>query len=137
MWASAKFPLAYNWGVVNTAGYIYRGLGLSFDRKGNKRRRPLWTLSHLGSGHRVAHIEGKVAEAFPIATEIAECGDWDAFEMPSGWRNVDPELPTKLLAIVQRHRDRCMIVSGDPDPNSDDIARMVISLREAGACRLD
>ena len=45
----------------------------------------------------VAHTD----EAFAIATEIAECGDWDWSGL-DGYRNVDPEIRNKFVAVVTR-----------------------------------
>jgi hypothetical protein len=80
-WRASSFPIARGGGVVVTSGYVYRSLGLHML---SSARPPRWSLARLGSGHRL--ISGVVADAFPIATEIAECGDWD-FDVRSASRS--------------------------------------------------
>lgn len=114
MWEPAKIVIAIlGSGQGNRAGYIYRGLGLfmalSASPKG--RRPPKWCLTHLNSGHSIAWISGFVKDAFPIASEIAECGDWD-FAGLDGWRNQDPELPRKVLEIAARFPKRVEMRAG-------------------------
>lgn len=41
-------------------------------------------------------------EAFDIATEIADCGDWD-WEGLEGYRNKDPELLERVSGILAKH----------------------------------
>lgn len=105
-WKPETFPIAVGpQSIDRRAGYTYRGLGLHMVMKASPkgRRPPRWKLTHLGSGHGVAHIDGAVADAFPIASEIAECSEWD-FDGLNGWRNRDPELPKKVLEILERTR---------------------------------
>lgn len=115
-------------------GYVYRGLGLHLAISSSRRRRKTqsekpqtWALTHLGSGHRVAFIRGRVAVAFPIAAEIAECGDW-SFDGLEGWRNVDPELPKRVFAIIERHGRKIWLGGGGC---SHDAARAVAMARAA------
>lgn len=103
-WAPSTFLIAHAAGPFDVTGYVYRGLGLHMAVKASPkgRRPPKWALTHLGSGHRLVFITGAVADAFPVATEIAECGDW-SFDGLYGWKNMDPELPAKFRAIVAKH----------------------------------
>lgn len=107
IWAPSKFLVSAPWRESMTReveGYVYRGLGLTIAIKGSPkgRRPPRWTLTHLGSGHAVCNLTGHVKDAFPIATEIAECGDW-SFDGLYGWKNIDPELADKFRAIQAKH----------------------------------
>ena len=113
-WEPSKFLTASTFGGPDTVyGYVYRGLGLYICMKGSPkgRRPPTWMLTHLGTGHRICMIDGTVANAFPIATEIADCGDWE-FDGLKGWVNRDPELPTKFRAIIDAHSKQCRTGSG-------------------------
>lgn len=103
-WAPANIVVAGMSCPFTRAGYVYRGLGMWVSRPASpKGRRPTcWSLTHLGSGLRVAAISGALTAALAIAAEIAEAGDWE-FESPDGWRNADPELPHRVHAIVDRH----------------------------------
>lgn len=104
MWKDETFEVAYSFGPVPKAGYTYRGLGLFMVVKASKkgRRPPLWSLTHLGSGHRLALIEGDVRTAFPIATEIAESGDWDFLSL-EGWKDRFPDAPERLRELCERY----------------------------------
>lgn len=103
-WEPENFLIAEPSGPREVAGYVFRSLGLHLAVKGRGRRAPEWSLTHLGTGHRLCVIKGKVAVAFPIATEIAECGDWD-WDGFLGYRNRDPELPLRFAAIVSGHKE--------------------------------
>lgn len=104
-WEPADFLVADSWsniGYHKVAGYSYRGLGIHMIRSPKGRRPPTWSLCHLGSGHTVCLIDGRVAVAFAIASEIAECGDW-SFDGLKGWINVDPEIPEKCKVIMAKY----------------------------------
>ena len=117
-WKPATFMRAlFVYGPIKCVGYTYRGLGLwlAMPASPKGRRPPTWFLIHLNSGHRVARIDGFVSDAFPIASEIAECADWD-FNGLDGWRNQDPELPKKMSQIINRNAKRAkMRASGGSD----------------------
>lgn len=106
-WMPADFLVACGREPTLRAGYVYRGLGLVLSVRGSPkgRRKPIWALTHLGSGHALCLIEGDVKTAFPIASEIAELGDWDwdGFE---GYKNRDPELLTRASDVIERLRLR-------------------------------
>lgn len=106
-WEPADFLIADRWspeGCHKVAGHTHCGLGIYICIKGSPkgRRGPTWSLRHLGSGHTVCLIEGKVAVAFLIASEIAECGDW-SFDGLKGYVNVDPEIPEKCRTIFAKY----------------------------------
>lgn len=128
MWKPEEFLTASPWGPSPTSGYVYKGLGLAVAIEGSpKGRRPTtWTLTHLGTGHAVCRIDGDVKTAFPIATEIAECGEWD-FDSLSGWRDRDPEIPKKVAAIMERHGKRCNRSNGGFQ--SEETARAIAMAR--------
>lgn len=91
------------------------------------RRPPSWHLTHLGSGLLICRIEGKVSEAFVIASEIADCGDWD-FDGPDGWKNRDLELPHKVVAIGKKY-PKAVTVKAGHHPNTETVARAVAMAR--------
>lgn len=103
-WEPAEFLIATIGGPVGVSGYVYRSLGLHMTARGSPkgRRRQKWALTHLGSGHRLCFISGKAEVAFPIASEIAECGDWD-WDGFRGYLNRDPEISKRALSIIDGH----------------------------------
>lgn len=110
------------------AGYTYRGLGLSLNYKTKARRpkkdgtrtmREFWTLTHVGSGHRVCGFEGNVAAVFPLAWEVANLGDWD-FDGLYGWKNRDPELMQKFREWAAKNG-----IKRGNNKSSEDMARAV------------
>lgn len=127
-WQPATFLIADFDGPSSRAGYVYRGLALHIVVKGSPkgRRPPTWALTHLGSGHRIGLIDGRVGDAFPIATDIAECGDW-TFDGLNGWKNLEPELPQKLVNIAEGHKKRCRLTAGAG--GSAEIARSIAMSR--------
>jgi hypothetical protein len=105
-------------------GWIYRGLGLRmvFRASPKGRRPPFWSLVHLGTGHGLCHFNLHETPAIEFATTMAECGDWE-FDGLEGWRNVDPHLRDKFLAIMDAYRDaypkvRLSTGHGDPSPEA-------------------
>lgn len=108
MWQPDTFLLAVDQPphTKRVEGYVYRGLGIHQSSGGSPkgRRKPEWVVTHLGSGCSIASIAGDVATAFPVATKIAECGDWDFIGI-DGWRNRDPEIGSKVRAILDAHKN--------------------------------
>lgn len=105
MWEASEFLIAGSAGVHSVAGYTYKGLGMhiAVEASPKGRRPPVWCLTHLGSGHGICRIPGNVTTAFPIASEIAEIGDW-SFDGLTGWLNRDPDLLVKSLAIIEKNK---------------------------------
>ena len=130
MWTPGKILVSAPWhpnGYRSVDGYVYRDLGLYMALNGSPkgRRPPRWILLHLGSGHSVCWIKGHVKDAFPIATEIAECGDW-SFDGLEGWRNVDRELPEKFNAIQRKYPE---LVDRGAGNQSEESARAIAIAR--------
>lgn len=113
MWKPEDFEVAYPSGPKPVAGYTYRGLGLFMRTEGSVtgKRPPLWNLSHLGTGHNLAIIEGFVAVSFPIATAIAEAGDWEFISL-EGYKDRFPDAPERLREVCERHGSRVKSFAG-------------------------
>jgi hypothetical protein len=129
-WDPGDFLVARASDPSNVAGYVYRGLGIYQARKASPKGRqpPEWLLVHLGSGHALCRIKGIVQTAFPIATEIAESGDWE-FESRVGWKDRFPDAREKLAAIMARfpkQTDRNGPANSD---NSEAVAREIAMAR--------
>jgi hypothetical protein len=129
MWQPSDFYIARATYPVQMAGYVYKGLGLHIARQTLIHRLPVWHLTHLNTGHRVAEIRGLVAEAFPIATAIAECGDWDFLSL-TGWKDQDPELANKVLKIIDGSKGRAKRDAGRMSrTHNHEVARAVLKTR--------
>jgi hypothetical protein len=111
VWQPATVLTAHIPEPVPQAGYVYRSLGIwrSMRPSPKGRRPPTWCLTHLGSGHAVCNIKGKVAVAFAIAAEIADLGDW-SFDGIDGWKNQFPDARTKMDEIVTKYPCVTMVV---------------------------
>ncbi|MDB5550059.1 MAG: hypothetical protein JWL86_43 [Rhizobium sp.] len=129
-WKPATFEIATVNGVFPVAGYIYRGLGLHMQLKGSPkgRRRAVWHITHLNSGHAVGVVTGTVSEAFPLATGVAEAGDWD-FESLWGWKDRFPEASTRIRDILGA--DRGMAHKTCRAGSLPDLAREIAMARPA------
>ena len=111
-------------------GYEYRGLMLRNNGWANPRWQTRWGLWHLGSGGEFVRFMGDVQTVFPVAAEIAECGDWTLFSLPGGWRQTDPDLETKFDAICRAHREAHCMTEWEGQDLTDNAARAVIEARE-------
>lgn len=129
-WNAETFEIAHPTMPIPTSGYTYRGLGLHIAISPSpKGRRPArWALTHLGTGHRLAFLDGDVATAFPIATEIAEAGNWD-FLSPKGWRDCFPDAKARLEEVCAAHPKVAILTVSKPDSFHADIARQIASNR--------
>ena len=116
---------------VECWGYAQDGLVLYHSGWMTPRTKTQWSLIHIGSGGTILHLTGSVAIVMPVASEIAECGDWTLFDLPDGWKQTDPELPAKVGAICRAHPEARPDTSFDGMTISDTDARAVIELREA------
>jgi hypothetical protein len=128
LWRKGTFLAAQVGGATEQAGFLYRGMAMwkLFNASPKGRRPPWWSLTHCGTGHRVCVIKAHMVEAFDIATEIAECGEWD-FDSLNGWRDRDPELMDKVRAVLARHGDKC--ARGTGQEGNEDVAREVAMAR--------
>jgi hypothetical protein len=113
-WLRAELEIATEGGLRSVRGYIHLGLGLH-RRKGTKvyqgHREPIWTLTHLNTGHMVCEIIGSFSQCRAIATVLAECSCWNDIAGLKGWTNIDPDLPTKVRQIISENK-RCARYSG-------------------------
>lgn len=130
-WPAATFPIATNLGVRMKAGYARKGLGLHRTAHASlKVRSPArWTLTHLGSGLRFAVLKGSVDKVFPIASEIADAGDW-TFDGPLGWKNQFPDAAERLWEIIAKYPERVEKAWGSMHPDTESLAREVMAVRE-------
>lgn len=102
IWKPAQYQVHHGSTAVTVVGYTYRELGLHMLTERGKV--PTWSLTHLGTGLRICNITGKVAVSFPVATEIAEAGDWGFISMV-GYKDRFPESANKLREILGRHKN--------------------------------
>lgn len=116
-WTPDTFEVAWLGVPEKRSGYTYRGLGLFMVTGSSPKGRPppTWSLTHLGSGCRIALIEGTVGVAFPVATEIAEAGDWEFLSLV-GWKDRFPDAPERIKEIVARHSKVARSGGGWCDP---------------------
>lgn len=128
LWSPSSFLIAIKSGTLEVSGYVYRGLGLHIQSQKRGKSPPIWNLTHLGSGHAVCSIRGSVRTAFSIATKISESSDWD-FDGIAGWKNRDPDLAIKTLAVINEHPKICRRTGGTSD---DEIARAIVLRRADG-----
>lgn len=101
-WKPTHFLVALSDQAAERDGYIYRGLGVYRVIRLPRNRKAVWSLVHLNTGHEVCKLWGGFKTAFKVATEIAECGDWD-FVGLRGYENHDPAILHRMEAIVNRH----------------------------------
>lgn len=100
IWKPAEYLIHHGSDAVTVAGYEHRDLGMHLINtvKGKSE----WSLTHLGTGLQLCRIKGDVRTAFPIATEIAEAGDWGFISMV-GYKDRFPDAADKLDEILSRH----------------------------------
>lgn len=131
-WMPTKFYRAIHGGSpVEESGYMWRGLGLCHSGWATPRTKTRWSLIHIGSGGAIMRFTGNIATVFPVAGEIAECGDFTLFDLPDGWRQTDPDLPAKIGAICDAHPEALPDTSFVGETISVDDARAVISANDA------
>lgn len=116
-WKQAHFEAATSQGRFGVNGLVYRGLGLEcvtddsggvwFDE---------WDVTHLASGCRIGTITGlDEAEAFKLATMLADLATWADFEVPTGACDVAPDLLARLL-VLSDLSGGSFVVTGLPTP---------------------
>lgn len=130
IWRPETFEVALPGGPTRKAGYVYRGLGIWQEMQPSpKGRRPAqWSLTHLGSGHKVCSIKGDVRTAFPVATEIAESGDWDFLSL-EGWKDRFPNVHEVIGEILSRHPKIAVRGGGPRHDRSHAYAQQIASNR--------
>ncbi len=131
IWTPGTFWVAMAHGPDVRSGYVMRGLGLAHDGWATPKQNTRWSLTHIGSGSMICKMQGTVSMVMPVASKIARCGDWTLFDLPDGWQQTDPDLPTKVWAILEAWPGVAPTVGGRSEKTSDDEARAVIAAREA------
>lgn len=128
IWQKGVFFVAREHQPIQSTGHVYRGLGLTLIQPASPkgRRRPVWNLIHLGSGHLIIRIKENVGPAFAIATEIAQAGDW-TFDGIHGWKNQFPDVYEKIAVIRDKYPKRFQGGVGNP---STEAAYAVMMARE-------
>ena len=121
-WQPADFEIATPDGPQSVGGYSYKGLGL------HRGVGTAWTLTHLNTGHSICTISGRVKIAFPIAAEIAECTDWD-FDGVRGWKNRDPDMGSKVRAVLGRHKGAVFRHDDGPETMNEHVAAEIARRR--------
>jgi hypothetical protein len=103
-WPAGKFEIATPYGPQVKSGYVWKGLGLWLLDAGSPkgRRKPRWNLTHIGTGHLVGNLVGDVRTAFPVATDVADAGDW-TFDGPGGWQNQFPDVKERMSELLARY----------------------------------
>lgn len=93
-------------GLVNA-----NGLGMHVSPRGMG-----WNLTHLNTGLRICSLQtGDLVLAASVATAIGYMADW-GFLGVDGWKNMDPDLPRRLRALLKTHGLRDT-VAGDEARN--------------------
>lgn len=87
-WRKSKMWIAFSRGPETRNGWEYKGLGL-FSIGGK------YSLTHLGTGMRIALLPAPIAAAKKTAVAVAECANWE-WSGPDGYKNVEPEVRAKL-----------------------------------------
>lgn len=115
-WEPAPFFIAVADGPEMRHGFTRSGLGL--DQRGADE----WSVTHLGTGHRICHVFAEWPLVTIIAAEIAELTDW-SFGTLGGYANSDPDLPAKFHALMRRWPEQMhKAAANDGDAR---VARMV------------
>lgn len=130
-WKAASYDIAVAGGPSEVSGYIHLGLGLHIQFRASHRTKNknahTWSLTHLNTGHRITALKGDIATVFPLATEMAECADWDFIGL-TGYENQDPEIISKLEKVLRKHgllkNDRLV-----PGRSDEDVARQIAETR--------
>lgn len=104
-WRAASFLIAFQDGPERRAGYAQNGLGLWVQRQGTRHSKPIWCLSHIGTGHLVARFSGYADYVFPIASDISALGDWTFLGL-DGYKNRMPDLKERLQEVLLKHKIR-------------------------------
>lgn len=127
-WKRESFLVAGPGGTSTCIGFTYNGLGIDLRSPGSPkgRRKSIWVITHLGSGHRIGRLVGSNATVFEIATELAEAGDW-SFEGLTGYQNQFPDAPQRWSELCAKYPDS--ISTGPLVGNSEDAARAVAMAR--------
>lgn len=121
-WREGQFFIAQADGPHERSGFVCESLGLHCTSESLDSIEE-WTVTHLKSGHAIAYITGSPLLAQKIAGKLADCSDW-AFDALDGWKNTDPALPIKVVAIVQRHRRHARLTTGEREGDPE-VARAV------------
>ena len=90
-WTRATFFISAAGAVHIVSGWTYKGLGI-YQRKPND-----WSITHLGTGHKLFLVTGKMERVMRIARRIANAADWHFNAMPE-----NPEVYFALMDIVRR-----------------------------------
>ena len=128
IWNPQSVIIASPSGPYKVEAYVHRGLALRHHGWATPRSQTLWSLVHIGSGATVVLMRGSVTTVMPVGFAIAECGDWTLFDLPTGWRQTDPELFDRVGVILIAHPE---VFPHFPETDvTEEEARAAIEMRE-------
>jgi hypothetical protein len=127
-WKPQSYLIAIGDFTTEIFGRVSGGLGMLQVRGCAARdaTKPEWSLTHVGTGHRVCLIRATEVEAFAIATEIAALTNWD-FVGVDGWKSRDSAMPRKVRSFARRYGDKVILGTGGPQDRT--LARQVAEAR--------
>lgn len=126
-WISEEYDVAMPYGPRPTRGFTCKGLGIHLiTRASSKGRRPArWSLTHLGTGHRLCEVRGSMEHVQAIVGELADTGDWTFLSM-QGYRDMFPDAPDQFHAWRDRHPE---VKTSGGGPENLSAARQIASNR--------
>ena len=100
-WKPGHFEAAMPYGRIGIDGLTYKGLGIEcICDDGGGIWFDDWDVTHLASGRRIGTISGlDEAEAFKLATLIADLTDWGTLASPDNVADGAPDLLIRLLIL--------------------------------------
>lgn len=126
-WKEGRFLVGLGDGVREVTGWCTADLGLELAIEGSPkgRRKPLWSLVHLNTGHRIFCIQAEEHNALALASQVHELTDW-SFVSLDGWRDRDPRLHDKVIAVADEAEFKVEFLSAG---RSQEAARQIAMAR--------
>lgn len=129
-WKAERFTLAMLGASQDVDGWTYKGLGLAESPARDRYGRRRWSVTHLASGHALCNVAGADDFVQRIVGALADVGCFADYSMPGGWANIDPDLPKKFHAWLDRHRDVAWQDGAGIPHNDEAQARAIAASRE-------
>jgi hypothetical protein len=123
IWKATSFLIATASGIESVNGYVCDGLGL------HTKRRNMWHLTHLRTGHCVFISRGNLERGKSIGDRALECGNWD-FDIFDGWKNRDPELKSKVESLFHKES---LLLADEGNRRHEKFAREIAAATESFA----
>jgi len=131
-WQPGKFKVCTGSGPKLVIGWLWNGCAMRCIGHDYVRRVPVWTLTHIGAGTRLALIHAQGEAAFGIADQFVNLGDW-SYTGLHGYKNTDPDLMERFDRLYDELQQRGLVSKPGQSAVDDEVQQVIYANLEVAS----